>query len=707
MKKISMKKQILNSFLILSTFGLGWASANNSLETQESIEEKIERFEAQSGLEVFGTVHGEFFRSEVDGDLFQSEANQTQLLNEGKIAQVDAYGEKVEKTQVTRFDLGFNFRPYENTQAKALLRFSQDWQTFFASRSRPVSVRWLSMEGSFNKMFKYNVGDFKQKYSPLTLWTPELEFIMEPKMFARDRQELMREHFLDGNERLLQGANMNFTSGNLGDIAELRLDGLFSRVRRAEYLDSEGKQSKEANYKSDFENFVAATQFEALIMDNVFIGAGFLYNFDQDGTFLTEDQLTEAQALNIREEDALINNIDPTMISQNGNTPLVRTNTQVISGKGGIDIAGLSGLKSMTIEVLGEFAQSVQSFDYANSARELEAEPLQDDVTGTAMWAELGLGYSTEMMEVSSNSKFINNEQDYRNPFAQSTQFVPERIMNTSNDDGTNALYSSLDALYHGVSHYSPTVYETANQVAPYEKNSYTNSIQYGDVAVDRNLQNTLASGLATANRVGLIQDIGFDLLDGGVQVKLAYKGLAQASPVVTVVDSVTSFANDTEFEQMALGLGVDASKFISYDHPLEVTASYTKDVANTNSTLTDVNGVTDLGETNVYTSELIQFGAYFKVHRLFALLGGFQTLTGTNETFSDPSFTSIEDTRTETYWRAGGEFAVGQNAYFMITSGILSVDADAVFTASDGTEIQRSGSFSQLISQFKIRADF
>lgn len=702
-----MKKQILNSFLILSTFGLGWVSANNSLETQESIEEKIERFEAQSGLEVFGTVHGEFFRSEVDGDLFQSEANQTQLLNEGKIANVDAYGEKVEKTQVTRFDLGFNFRPYENTQAKALLRFSQDWQTFFASRSRPVSVRWLSMEGSFNKMFKYNVGDFKQKYSPLTLWTPELEFIMEPRMFARDRQELMREHFLDGNERLLQGANMNFTSGNLGDIAELRLDGLFSRVRRAEYLDSEGKQSKEANYKSDFENFVAATQFEALVMDNIFIGAGFLHNFDQAGTFLTEDQLTEQQALVIDSATAADNLIDPNMISQNGNLPLVRTSTSVVSGKGGLDIAGLSGLNSLTFEVLGEFAQSVQSYEYANDARTLEGLPLQEDLTGSAMWAELGLGYSTETMKISSNSKFINNDQDYRNPFAQSTQFVPERVMNTSNDDGTNALYSSLDALYHGVSHYSPTVYETANQVAPYEKNSYTNSIQYGNVAVDPNLQNTLASGLATANRVGLIQDIGFNLLDGGVQVKLAYKGLAQASPNVLQVDSVNAFSNDTEFEQMAFGLGVDASKFISYDHPLEVTGSYTKDVATTNSTQNASGIVTNLGETNVYTSELVQIGAYFKVHRLFALLGGFQTLTGTNENLLDPSFASIEDTRAETYWRAGGEFAVGQNAYFMITSGILSVDTDAVFTALDGTEIKRSGSFSQLISQFKIRADF
>lgn len=702
-----MKKQILNSFLILSTFGLGWASANNSLETQESIEEKIERFEAQSGLEVFGTVHGEFFRSEVDGDLFQSEANQTQLLNEGKIANVDAYGEKVEKTQVTRFDLGFNFRPYENTQAKALLRFSQDWQTFFASRSRPVSVRWLSMEGSFNKMFKYNVGDFKQKYSPLTLWTPELEFIMEPRMFARDRQELMREHFLDGNERLLQGANMNFTSGNLGDIAELRLDGLFSRVRRAEYLDSEGKQSKEANYKSDFENFVAATQFEALVMDNIFIGAGFLHNFDQAGTFLTEDQLTEQQALVIDSATAADNLIDPNMISQNGNVPLVRTSTSVVSGKGGLDIAGLSGLNSLTFEVLGEFAQSVQSYEYANDARTLEGLPLQEDLTGSAMWAELGLGYSTETMKISSNSKFINNDQDYRNPFAQSTQFVPERVMNTSNDDGTNALYSSLDALYHGVSHYSPTVYETANQVAPYEKNSYTNSIQYGNVAVDSNLQNTLASGLATANRVGLIQDIGFNLLDGGVQVKLAYKGLAQASPNVLQIDSVNSFSNDTEFEQMAFGLGVDASKFISYDHPLEVTGSYTKDVATTNSTQNASGIVTNLGETNVYTSELVQIGAYFKVHRLFALLGGFQTLKGTNENLLDPNFTSIEDTRAETYWRAGGEFAVGQNAYFMITSGILSVDTDAVFTALDGTEIKRSGSFSQLISQFKIRADF
>lgn len=690
-----MKKQIMKSFTLLMSLGLGLASANQSLEEQKQLDERVESLESRKGLEVFGVINGEFMRSEVYG-----------LANMGEdptqIGFVDPYAERMEKKQVTWLDLGLNFRPYETTQAKAIVRFSQDWQTFFASRSRPVSVRWLSMDGKFNKMISYNVGDFKQKYSPLTLWTPELEFIMEPKIFARDREELQYEHFLGDNERVLQGANVNFTSGSLGDVAEVRLDGLFSRVRRSEFLDAQGKQGQEAGYKSDFENLVAATQLEALFIDNIFVGGGFLYNYDQEGTYLFEDQIDQ-------EAFGATPGAPGTTISQNGQSPTTILSTQVTSVKAGVDIAGFVGLDFLKAEILAEVANSKQKQTFASAAIEAEdANVLPEDLNGQALWAELGLGYESEIVNVNSTTRMIQNNDKFRNPFAQSTSFVGERILNSSNDNSDGTLYSTLDALYHGVSHYSPTSYETTYQAAPYEKNSYTNSIQYGNVNQDPAVQATLPSGLATANRKGLTENLSVDAMNGGVKVEVAYKALEINNPVETS-DASNSYSTTAKYTQIGAGVGSDLGQFIpNYEFPLEISGAFTQDVTKSSQLITQNSDGAVLynGETTEYISTLVQSGAYFKVHRLFALLGGWQQLTKENNQLSG----SLNKFKTvESYWRAGGEFVIGDNAYFITSAGLLTVEQtnDTPDPVDANLRTVSNGDFTQFITQFKIRADF
>ena len=685
MKNMSKKNQIMKSFTFLMTLGLGLASAT-ALDGQKKLDEKIETMESRAGLEVFGAIHSEFLRSEVEGDF-------TKNIDPSVMGKVDRYSEKMEKTQVTRLDLGLNFRPFENTQAKAIMRFSQDWQTFFASRSRPVGVRWLSMDGKFNKMVSFNVGDFKQKYSPLTLWSPELEFILEPKIFGRDRQELMDEHFLSDNERVLQGANLNISIPVVENVAELRIDGLFSRVRRSEFLDNNGKQSKESNFKSDLENFVGATQIEVLAMNNVFIGGGFLFNYDQAGTFLNENQIVDslgnlsyaANGIDFNSDTPEIDSIPAGYsYSQNGNYVATLKETKVVSGKAGVDIAGFVGLDFLTAEVLAEFAQSTQSFDYVSSSAEDAAIVLSENITGTAMWTELGLGYTQGDVDAQLKARMIQNQAAFSNPFAQSTSWVPERIMNTSNDNGSNALYSSLDALYHGVSHYSPTIYETANQNAPYEKNSYTNSIQYGQVASDPALQSVLPNGLATANRKGITANLTSDYLGGGTKVEVAYKGLKSNEATGAILNST--------YDQVGFGVGVDVSKFLAgYDFPLELTAAVTKD---------DITHLSLLGAQSNITNALFQAGIYLKVHRLFAVLGGYQQLKSDTEQLG-VSMLNV----TESYWRGGVEFSIGENAYFVTSVG--QVDVEQAFTPALIGNPATIGEFSQFITQFKIHADF
>jgi hypothetical protein len=76
-----------------------------------------ERILAKNGIEIGGEINAEYFNSGLEGS-----------------AVVDTLY-SYETTQFTSFDLDMRYRPYNFVGARALLRFHQDWQTFFANRS--------------------------------------------------------------------------------------------------------------------------------------------------------------------------------------------------------------------------------------------------------------------------------------------------------------------------------------------------------------------------------------------------------------------------------------------------------------------------------------------------------------------------------------------------------------------------------------------
>ena len=54
----------------------------------------------------------------------------------------------------------------------------------FSSLKNPIFSRWISLNGDYKHIFTYDVGDFRQKYSPLTLYSPDLDIRFEPEIFA-------------------------------------------------------------------------------------------------------------------------------------------------------------------------------------------------------------------------------------------------------------------------------------------------------------------------------------------------------------------------------------------------------------------------------------------------------------------------------------------------------------------------------------------
>jgi hypothetical protein len=121
--------------------------ASDVLNKQQSLEEQYDAFLARNGIELHGQLRGEWTEFTVDKN-----ANS---LNK----QI----ENSEKTQFANFDLDFRFRPYEISSFRTILRFHQNSQTYFADRNRPISARWMSMDGKNGSWFGYNLGDFKQK----------------------------------------------------------------------------------------------------------------------------------------------------------------------------------------------------------------------------------------------------------------------------------------------------------------------------------------------------------------------------------------------------------------------------------------------------------------------------------------------------------------------------------------------------------------
>ena len=124
-----------------------------------------------------------------------------------------------ETLEYTSVDFDIRARPNTLTQGRLIFRMHQDWRNFFSDVGNPISTRWLSIDGQAGGIFRYNVGDFREQYSPLTLYSPDIALLFEPEIFATQRRDAMGEAFLGGNDRMLQGVNMNLDAspGELPD----------------------------------------------------------------------------------------------------------------------------------------------------------------------------------------------------------------------------------------------------------------------------------------------------------------------------------------------------------------------------------------------------------------------------------------------------------------------------------------------------------
>ncbi|MDB5048784.1 MAG: hypothetical protein JWO30_1855 [Fibrobacteres bacterium] len=688
-----------------SLLSLALLTAGFSETLTDRMDLAVEKMASKHGVEIGGGINSEYFNSDLSGS-----AASDSLYT-------------YETTQFTSFDMDMSYRPYDFVGARAILRFHQDWQTFFATRSRIVGARWLSMDGNIAKMLSFNAGDFKQKYTPLTLWAPELDLVYEPEIFSSARTRLMDDQFLGDNNRLLQGLNLNFAKRINSPVTEIRADAIGSRIRRAEFLDANGWQAlrftndRDGDGKldpvslatADMDRYFMTGNAEALLWDNIVVGGTYQALIDDRDNF-------QPAVFSKNLQDGIIatgNQAYLDGLSLNGGTSVVASDLRIIAAHGGVDGAGFLGNSNLVLEALGEYASSSQSnvnawhfrrdstskilFDYQNDL------PGKD---GTALNLQLGAGYASEgKFAVKLDADYLNNSEDFENPLAQSPTFVASRIMNTENDLAGGRLYSTFDALNNGVYKFTPGNKAAGYQLAPFSKTSYNNGVftsqEISGFSGDPVVQLMLPMGMATPNRTGFKTR-----LTG--EIRSAYHAIVDFASMKEVKSGLdTAGAEAATFTQMGGGVMLELDKAFDWTTPLDLSASYVQTKAERASLAREA------ASPNIEVA-LMQFGLTYRFFTKWRILGGYQQAdVKSPQTLVQAGVRNQFDMKEkQTHFRLGVEYSLSKKASFLVSGGLLTVDRDGTHRGTDAAAapnpaLDSHSDFSQTLTQALVKVRF
>jgi hypothetical protein len=661
---------------ILAFFALGCSLVFATEE--EDIDNRVESINARKGFEVSGAVRSASFNS-----FFESPQEKPSETTGYFTNRMPSH----EISEFVQLDLDFKFRPYDIISANLKLRLSAGMQEYFAKAATTVNAPWLNVEGNLGNSFYWVVGSFRQSYSPLTLYMPGIDVMYEPTVFARKREVAQKEALLDGNQRNLQGFNLQFRP-QLGETwGELRVEALGARLRRAGYLDASGAMGNMlpnegiigATQAGRYDKFLLAGNVELLPLNkNLLVGVTYLSIFD--------DEETSANYSNYSVNPEITLDSFP-------------QSTSVFAGRLGADIAGIIKSNSIVANLVGEFAMSNDKVytDSVNSKQE----------SGNAILAQLDLGYKSDISVTLSNS-FVRNDSAWFNNVAQSPSFFARRVLNSDKDVGCastfcddptldksfnlskygvySPLYSTFDAMYFFTPKHSPMIAnlqagapdkpQTQTQsynIGPYTKNSWGSSIlTRAELALleklsDINLQMALPNGFATSNRQGF-QEVLTANWKGLAEVKGLFASYEQLLPDYT--------AKTAKYTEFGGGAKIDILGLLGFEqNPLEISGSYKKSAKEQEW---DAYGNAE------YTSDFRNAGLYYRFYKRFGLTFGFQRIeselnvAGRDVQKAQTAGLKVDIVpilRSRQYqWMTGLDYTVAKNAWLSINYGIMDV---------------------------------
>lgn len=647
--------------------------------------------------------------------------------------------EHSEKLQTTWFDIDMKYRPKDWATAHLQTRFHQDWQSFFMARSRPISFLHASIDGKTmigsDFGFAYSVGDFKEKYSPLSLWSPELDILGEPKIFKREREESQLDYVAGDNQRRLQGINTKMAY-KLSPGNELRIKGLFSQVKRAQYLDKAGKDGSEiafADYTqgdfTDFNAFAYTANAEAYLMDAFYVAGGYQEIWEDPNSFNpysrifagndpyaashladytkamdSVQKITDPSAQKtyqygtVAELQYLVHN-DSLSLRYTVNNPL---KVKVINYRAGVDVAKLISSEQLIAELEFDGAKSTQEetaltvLPNGMTAANVNSQGAAS-LAGNAMLIRANVGYKIDSLSKAVLAlNYMKNDANFRNPLAQTPTFLMERIYHVDGMQKANIfnmMVSPLDAMYYSVYNYTPNPrisYDTTKTVAspsdgyasqtgvePYQYSTYHKNA-YTDVVLFRqNVERLAASGLQEVLPFGFATN---DRSGFGVDAKYNMGTALSVRGLYGAYKGVTNTAQS--FNEMGVALHVEPLAFATEgDDAIGIDLGYQ----------------TNEGVFN--KSNLMQAGASWRFWDRVGILGGYQAFTNKAQ-IGNPWYKNAAELEIKhLQWMGGLEYEFSKGFYAMAAFGKSSVENPSLTTTSKKLE--------QTITNVKVRASF
>ena len=672
---MNMKISVL--VLLMAT---AMASATAVADNQKTIEAKADSALAKRGVEIGGSIRAVAQRSSFDTDQDPSGINMMP---------------DVERNEFVSADIDFRFRPYESVRANVMMRLGGGMQEYFAAASKTLAVEWINVEGNLGNSFYWVAGDFRQQYSPLTLYLPGIDIMYEPLIFARKRHMAQKQQLIEGNQRNLQGVNLQFRKELSPALGEVRAEAMLARVNRSAVLDFSGaegnimanEQLPGATLASNMDKWLVAGNLELFpLSKNVYVAATPMYIFDNEDTY----GYTYRHPENIINEPYEQESINPFDVDAQ--------QTMVVSGRVGADVAGIMGKKNLVADLVAEYAMSndkVYTHTYTENGTDEDGETIyKDNVTdeklnGSAILATMNLGYKADNWNAVLSVNGIRNDSNWFNNLAQSPSFFAQRILNSDKDGnvvkyGVHApLYSSFDALYNFAPKFSPIARSLGTDdngfkggqtnsynIAPYNKNSWgTNVYTRSQLALlealnDPALQMALPNGLATSNRLGA-QAVG----------TFGWKDYAEVQGLFTMLQQVNPIIG---FEKVAYteyggGAKFDVFKLIGFSKPLELSGSYKHSERKADLDAAIV-GAAGTGELK---SDFINAGLYVQFLPRLGFAAGLQMITTEyNDIGADYRWTVAPLMKgTQMQWMVGFDYTVAENAWLSINFGMVNVE--------------------------------
>ena len=681
----------MKKFLIAFLACAATVPAATEWQTQEKLDAKVDSINAKRGVEIGGKI-----RAIAQASYFDTDNDPT-----GSNKMPD-----VERNEMANADIDFHFRPYEFVRANVMLRFGAGMQEYFSSASKTMSVGWINVEGNIGNSFYWVVGDFREQYTPLTLFNPSVDIIYEPTIFARKRHMAESQELLEGNQRNLQGANIQFRHSLGSTLGELRAEALAARLNRTSVLDLTGAEGNilpndtiaGSSLASNMDKWLVAANIELLPLNkNLLVGVTPMYIFDNEDSY----SYTYRHPDNDLNEDYQLTSINPYDTDPQ--------TTFIVSGRIGGDVAGFLGNKNLILDLVAEYAYSSDKIFTHTVAPVIDATtglPQVDESTGEAVYADvansenlngsallvnLNLGYKTaDAWGALLGVDVVRNDSNWFNNVAQSPKFFARRILNTDKDGNTikygvnSPLYSTFDALYNYAPKYAPatTTLKTDDggirdgqtesyNIAPFNKNSWKSNI-YGrsqlaliESLTDPAVQLTLPNGLATSNRQGARANLTLNWKDYA-EVQGLFSTFKQVSPLVGF--------KEASYLEFGGGAKVDVFKMLGFQKPLELSGSYKHSERKIDTdnwaALNLVDGTAEL------KSDFINAGLYVQYLPRLGFTAGLQYINSEYNTYEGliSGLAAPKTTSKQMQWMVGLDYSLANNAWLSVNYGIISV---------------------------------